>query len=134
MFQNVGTIVFDNHKGPRRAPPGKELVTAILCEKASRELMEETEERVTSSVLQEVDSLFPGFSNRVILGRVYRWPHGAVQFPPGAIFRHCEARRILDKEFRRICFAGDGLYKTSLEVSFNTGVQAANRLIRELAV
>lgn len=133
MFKTVGTIVFDNHKGPRRAPEGKELVTAILCEKASRGLMDEAEERVTSAVIEEVDSLFPGFADRVIFSRVYRWPYGAVQFPPGATLRHDEARRNLDREFRRICFAGDGLHKTSLEVSFNTGVQAANRLIKELA-
>ena len=133
-FKTVGTIVFDNHKGPNRVPEGKELVTAILCEKASSALMDEPEDKVISSVIQEIDPLFPGFSDRLIFSRVYRWPYGAVQFPPGAILRHDEARRVLDQEFQRICFAGDGLHKTSLEVSFNTGVRAANRVVKELAV
>jgi oxygen-dependent protoporphyrinogen oxidase len=130
-FGNIGTVVFDQHKSCKRVPQGKDLVTAILCEKAGRALFHETEERITAEVLKEMDILFPGFSNRVIFSRIYRWKHGAVQLPPGSVARQHSVRKAIENGFHNLYFAGDGLYKSSLEVSFNTGVQAANQIIKK---
>jgi len=131
-FKVVGTLVFDHHKGPDRAPEGKSLITAVLCEKASRSLLDEPEDKITQEVLKEVDILFPRCSDRLIFSRVYRWKHGGVQFPPGALIRQHEARTAIETHFDDIVFAGDGFYKTSLEVSFNTGLNAADKIIAKL--
>lgn len=130
-FKAVGTLVMDHHKGPGRVPEGKGLATAILSEKASRSLFDEPDERVTNEVIREVDPLFPGFSERMLFSRVYRWEYGAVQFPPGALAKKSRARAIVENQFERICFAGDGFYKASLEMSYKSGIQAATRLIEQ---
>jgi len=128
----LGTVVFDRHKNRMRVPQGKELVTAILCEKASRALFHETDDRITTEVLKEMDTLFHGFSNRLIFSRIYRWESGAIQLKPGSLLRQHPIRKTIENGFNNLYFAGDGLYKSSLEVSFNTGIRAANQIITEM--
>jgi oxygen-dependent protoporphyrinogen oxidase len=83
--QVLGNLVFDHHKSPQRVPRGKSLVTAILCEPASRALLEESDDKITRSVLGEMDALYRGFSDKLIFSKVDRWPHGAVQLVPGSV-------------------------------------------------
>jgi len=128
----LGTVVFDRHKNPMRVPQGKELVTAILCEKASRDLFHESDDRITTEVLKEMDTLFHGFSNRLTFSRIYRWEYGAIQLQPGSLLRQHPIRKTIENGFNNLYFAGDGLYKSSLEVSFNTGIRAANQIIKKM--
>lgn len=128
-FRVVGTLVFDQHKGPGRLPEGKGLATAILCEKASRSFFEKTDEEVTQAVRKEVDSLYPRTSEKLLFSRVYRWKYGGVQFPPGALATMSELRRTLENQFENVRFAGDGLYKASLELAYNSGIRAADDII-----
>ena len=109
-------------------PRDKGLITAILTDKASRRLFDASVEQVTREVLQEVDSLFPHSSDKLLFSRVYRWRYGGVQLPPGALRMHYDLRATLIREYDRIAFAGDGLYKASLELSFNSGIDAANHI------
>ena len=83
-------------------------------------------------MLAEAETLLPGLSGRVLFTRVYRWAHGAVQLPPGAVRAAAHMRRLLEALPPTLAFAGDGLYKSSLETAFNTGVAAAHRIIRSL--
>lgn len=128
-FKTVGTLVFDHHKGPNRIPAGKGLATAILCEPASRAMLDASDEATVSEVLRDAEMIFPGLSDKLLFSKVYRWEHGAVQLPPGALFKQRAAREAIEGSFTHIVFAGDGLHKSSLEVSFNTGISAANRII-----
>ena len=130
----VATIVFDHHKSPHRIPEGKSLVTAILCEPASRMLFAEPDGKITEAVLEDVGKLYPGFADRLIFSKVYRWPHGAVQLMPGSVRQRHELRKMLAERRDNLLFAGDGLYKSSLEISFNTGVEAANRIMPRLGI
>jgi oxygen-dependent protoporphyrinogen oxidase len=131
-FQVLGNVVFDDHKSPQRVPSGKSLVTAVLCEPASRSLLDESDERVSNAVLGELDALYPGLSNKLIFSKVYRWVHGAVQLWPGSVRKQHATRKLLERFPGNLLFAGDGLYKSSLEIAFNTGIEAANRLIGRL--
>lgn len=131
-FSTVGSLVFDHHKGPGRVPSGKGLVTAILNEPASRASFHSPEEDVVNSVLKEVDSLFPGFSDKLLFTRVYRWEHGAVQFPPGTLRKQHAARRALEAHFDDLYFAGDGLSMSGLEDSCGTGIHAANHIMKKI--
>ena len=130
----TATLIFDHHKSPRRIPQGKSLVTAILCEPASRLLFAEPDGKITEAVLEDVDRLYPGFADRLIFSKVYRWPHGAVQLMPGSVRQQHELRKMLKELQGNLLFAGDGLYKSSLEISFNTGVEAANRIMARLGI
>ncbi len=133
-FRVVGTVVFDHHKGPTHVPHGKGLVTAILCEQASRALFDEPDHEIMDEVLKELDPLFTGLSNALTLSRVYRWKYGAVQLQPGALCKQDSLRKALEAQFDDVAFAGDGLYKSSLEVAFNTGIRAAEHIMSRLAL
>jgi oxygen-dependent protoporphyrinogen oxidase len=131
QFKVVGTLVFDHHKGPNRMPDGKGLATAILCEQASRNLLDSSDDEIVQSTMRDVNALHPRLSDTLLFSRVYRWEHGAVQLPPGALFKQDTAKKAIENHFDRIYFAGDGLHKSSLEVSFNTGIRAANHIIEK---
>jgi len=83
-----------------------------------------------AAALTEADKVLPGLADKLIFSRIYRWEHGAVQLPPGMICKQYALRRALEDEFDDLCVAGDGLYKSSLEVSFLTGVRAAHHVAR----
>ena len=130
----VATVIFDHHKSPQRIPKGKSLITAILCEPASRKLFAEPDGKITEAALEDVGKLYPGFADRLIFSKVYRWPYGAVQLMPASVRQQHELRKMLAEHRGNLLFAGDGLYKSSLEISFNTGVEAANRIMARLGI
>ena len=69
----------------------------------------------------------PGNSD--LLPATYCRPFGAVQLPPGALARQLKMRKDLDVLPASVAFAGDGLYRASMEVSLRTGYKAADRVL-----
>jgi oxygen-dependent protoporphyrinogen oxidase len=128
-FDILGNVVFDQHKGPKRVPPGKTLATCILQERASRRLLHETDQKIAKRVLKELDAIFPKFSNKVIFQKIYRWEHGALQLPPGQLAKRETVRGFLENGWQNIYFAGESFPISSLEASFNSGIKAANQII-----
>jgi oxygen-dependent protoporphyrinogen oxidase len=128
-FNVIGNAIFDHHKSLDRIPNGKGLVTAILCETASRALFGESEERIIDEVLREMDSVFPNLSGKLIFSRIYRWPHGALQMGTGMLSRQFAVQKELTESLDNFYLASDGLNRSSLEISFNTGIGAANQII-----
>ena len=128
-FDVIGNVVFDRHKSPGRVPKGKDLVTAILCEKASRTLLEKSKDHIIDKVIEEMERLFPRLSDRLIFSRIYRWPYGALQMGTGMLSKQYSVRKELEESLDNLYLAGDGLHRSSLEVSFNTGIGAANQII-----
>jgi hypothetical protein len=53
---------------------------------------------------------------------------------PGSVRQQHELRKMLAEHRGNLHFAGDGLYKSSLEISFNTGVEAANKITARLGL
>jgi len=133
-FRILGTLVFDHHKGSGRIPSGKSLATAILCENASRTLFDVSEDIVKQEVMKEMDTLFSGFSNKVIFSKVYRWKHGAVQLTPGTLHQQTLTRKALEEDFHNLYFVGDGFYRSSTEVQINTGIKAAAQIIEKYKI
>jgi len=128
-FDVLGNVIFDHHKSPDRVPEGKGLVTAILSEKASRALFEKSKESVIDEVFREMDSLLPHLTDNLIFSKVYRWPHGALQMGTGMLKKQFAVRKKLSESSGNFYLAGDGLHRSSLEISFKTGVGAANQII-----
>ena len=133
-LETLGTVVFDHHKCPDHVPDGKGLVTAILSEPASRKLFSASDDTIVGAVLPELAGLFPCLPDIVTNTRIYRWEYGAVQLGPGSVSRTYALRKALEEEFDDLYIAGDGLYKSSLEISYNTGVKAARHVLRKLSV
>ena len=131
-FSTLATFVCDRHKSRRRVPPGKSLLTAILTEPAGRALFNESDSRITDLVLKEMETLFPGLAGDLVFSRIYRWPFGAVQIRPGYIKQRQEMLKDLARVPGNLFFAGDGLGKSSLEISYNNGIAAANSVIKRM--
>lgn len=130
QIATLATVVQDHGKGEGRIPKGKGLVTVILTKEASAGFFDKPDDEVTKSVLWEMDSVWAGFSNEVIFSRVHRWPFGGVQLPPGTLSRQPRMREDLGALDPNWAFAGDGLYRASMEVSLRTGFEAAERILR----
>ena len=128
-IRTLATVILDHYKGHQRIPEGKGLATTILTKEASEKLFNKTETEVTRTVLKELDSLWKDFSNNLLFTRVYRWPFGGVQLPPGALAQQMSMREDLNRLDRSMAFTGDGLYRASMEVSLRTGFKAADRII-----
>ncbi|MGD9079127.1 MAG: FAD-dependent oxidoreductase [Desulfobacterales bacterium] len=128
-FDILGNVVFDQHKGPQRVPPGKTLATCILQESASRRLLHETDQKIAKLVLMELDAVFPKFSNKMIFQKIYRWEYGALQLPPGHLAKRDAVRGFIENGWQNIYFAGESFPISSLEASFNSGINAANQII-----
>ncbi|MCP4023683.1 MAG: NAD(P)-binding protein [Desulfobacteraceae bacterium] len=128
-IRTLATVVLDHFKGPGRIPKGKGLATAILTKNASEDLFHKTENKITKIVLDEMDSVWPSFSSNILFARVYRWPFGGVQFPPGTLAQQVSMREALDKLDKSVAFASDGLYRASMEVSLRTGFKASERIM-----
>jgi oxygen-dependent protoporphyrinogen oxidase len=127
----IATLVQDQGKGEGRIPKGKGLATVILTKEASAGFFDKPDGEVTRAVLREMDSLWAGLSSEVIFSRVYRWPFGGVQLPPGTLARQPRMREELEALDPNWAFAGDGLYRASMEVSLRTGFQAAKQILGE---
>lgn len=128
----IGTVVSDKQKSPDRVPQGKDLVTVILNAAASRKLIDAPDELIQQKVLREIDKFRPAFSSRVEFSRIYRWPHAAVQFPPGALLKRKALRERFAKELNQIYIAGDSLSRTAIEASLETGISAAQQVIHDV--
>jgi oxygen-dependent protoporphyrinogen oxidase len=131
-FKTLGTVVCDNHKSPIRAPQGKGLFTAILCEGASRALFHAPDEQVSAEVLKEMDVFFPRFSEKLLFVKIYRWEQGSLQLPPGQILRRDSVQHYLENGIENLYFAGESFPVSSLEASFSSGIRAANRIITKM--
>ena len=129
-FKTLGTVVCDSCKSRSRVPEGKGLFTAILCEPASRALFHEPDERITYEVLSDMDSFLPGFSEKTLFARVYRWEQGSLQLPSGHLLKREIVRHYLDNGVGNLYFAGESFPVSSLEASFNSGVRTASQLMR----
>jgi oxygen-dependent protoporphyrinogen oxidase len=131
QMPTTATVVQDQGKGKGRIPTGKGLATVILTKEASARFFDKPDGEVTEGVLREMDSVWAGLSSEVIFSRVYRWPFGGVQLPPGTLARQLRMRAALEALDPNWAFAGDGLYRASMEVSLRTGFKAADRTLRD---
>lgn len=133
-FKTLGTVVCDRHKSPLRVPAGKELFTAILREEASRALFHESDERIGSDVLKEMDRFLPKFSTKLLFARIHRWERGALQLPAGQMHKRVAVHRYLENGIGNIFFAGESFPVSSLEGSFLSGIRAAEQVVRKLSL
>ncbi len=131
-FKTLGTVICDSHKSSGRVPQGRGLLTAILCEGASRALFRASDEQISAQVIQELDLFFPKFSENLLFVKIYRWEQGALQLPAGHLLDRDSVRQYFENGIGNLYFAGESFPVSSLEASFNSGIQAANRIISRI--
>lgn len=128
-FRTISTVIFDDQKNSNRNPEGKSLITVIVGEKASRELLNAPEDLITFKIKKELPALFPGLDREVLFLKLFRWEYAAVQLQPGILARQSQARQALKQAYPNFYFISDGLYHSSIEVQMNVGIKAAEEII-----
>lgn len=128
-FQTISTVIFDSRKNADRHPEGKNLITVILGEEASRRLLPAPEDVVAAEVQKELINLIPGLTGSILFSKLYRWEHAAVQLRPGTLDRQQKIRQALKEAYPDLTFIGDGLHHSSIEVQMKVGFQAAAEIM-----
>ena len=77
-----------------------------------------------------MDRFLPGFSEKTLFAKIYRWEQGSLQLPSGQLLKREVVRHYLDNGVGNLYFAGESFPVSSLEASFNSGVRTANQLMR----
>ena len=124
-FQTISTVIFDDQKNSNRNPEGKSLITVIVGEKASRDLLDAPEDSITFEVKRELNALFPGLDREILFLKLFRWEHAAVQLQPGTLARQSQTRQALRQTYPNLYFISDGLYNSSIEVQMKVAMNAA---------
>ncbi|MFH1537500.1 MAG: FAD-dependent oxidoreductase [bacterium] len=111
------------NKSASLAPEGRGLAVSFLSGRASREKMQESDEKLVATAVREYKSIVPGAPSPVF-NRVYRWNPGLVLFNTGYISK-MNRFRVDEEKVGGLFFAGDYLMTASVEGSLTSGLRAA---------
>jgi oxygen-dependent protoporphyrinogen oxidase len=126
--QVIAAVTIESNKSPDLVPCG-ELFNVMLSDEAGRELIHRTEEEVLNRVLPELERYLPGISEAVRLVRIYRWEEAQPRSPVGRSKAIGDYRRTCGPD-RRVLLAGDYVGMPATEGAAETGVWAADRILR----
>jgi oxygen-dependent protoporphyrinogen oxidase len=126
--RRLAAIAIERNKSPDRVAGG-ELFDVMLDNDAAREVMPLSDDIILARVMPELESCFPGLSQRVTWARVMRWPEATPQSPMGRSrflrqYRHENRRR------RKVYLAGDYMGFPWTDSAAATGIWAANQILR----
>ncbi|OKL37787.1 flavin monoamine oxidase family protein [Domibacillus mangrovi] len=91
----------------------------------ARNLIEKTDDQIVKTYLNDLDDIFPGFSNHVVESEVQRWPLGLVYCFPG----RSKIQPYLTRPSGRLYLAGDYLGTLYTETAIQTGYDAAQDIL-----
>lgn len=117
VFLNPGNIV----RGTEKYRQAGGSVMTFSSAGLARQLMELSDEEIKAKYLQDLDAVFPRFSDLVVEGEVARWHFGSPYSFPG----RSKLQPILTKPTKRIFLAGDYLGTYYTETSISSGFTAA---------
>lgn len=123
----VGFCVDAAQKNPTNVPSGKAALQAWICDPASTSAQGMNDDELSTRVIKELESFFPGISGRVEHAHVQR--HGAAipQFPPGRNQAAIEfLARIDERPGLEVC--GDYLTGGYMECALWSAERAVKRL------
>ncbi|MBP2076870.1 flavin monoamine oxidase family protein [Oceanobacillus polygoni] len=103
--------------------PGSSIMTFSPGESGSR-LIDKPEEEIIEIILNDLDDIFPGFSDRVVEASVNKYPFGSAYIFPG----RAEIQPILTKPDGRLFLAGDYLGSTYTETAIQSGFTAGQEI------
>ncbi|MGE7907722.1 flavin monoamine oxidase family protein [Peribacillus sp. NPDC094092] len=103
--------------------PGSSLMTFSPGE-SGRRLMDKSNEEIIQIYLNDLNEIFPGFSDHVVEAQVEKFPFGSAYIFPG----RAEIQPALTKSAGRLFLAGDYLGSYYTETAIQTGFTAAQSI------
>lgn len=100
--------------------PGSSLMT-FSPGSLARELLENDDDTIRRTYLDDLDQVLPGFADKVVEAEVQRWPTGAPYCFPG----RAKLQPTLTRRSGRVLLAGDYLGTLYTETAIQSGLSAA---------
>lgn len=119
------------NKSASLAPAGKGLAVSFLSGKASRERLDDEDEKLVETAVGEYKTIVTGAPDPTF-NRVYRWNPGLVLFNTGYISK-MKKFKADEAKMPGLFFAGDYMMTASVEGSLTSGLHAAERAKKYLS-
>jgi protoporphyrinogen/coproporphyrinogen III oxidase len=130
VHADLASIVLDHHRGGRRTPPDRGLLTVTAIGEFSRRHLDDDDQTVAAQLLDAVHAILPGVLGNVQFVGVNRWHQ---QVNPVGHYRALARFREASEGDLRVQLAGDFLAPQSLESATAAGERAARRLLSALS-
>jgi oxygen-dependent protoporphyrinogen oxidase len=124
VFFNMTSLIRSHE--PQRQPGSSTMVFSPA--ELARALLDLDDSQVVDRYLEDLNDIFPGFSQLVVEAHVRRWPLGLAYCFPG----RGRIQEALTRPAERIHLAGDYLGTFYTETAVETGRRAADTILRAL--
>jgi protoporphyrinogen/coproporphyrinogen III oxidase len=119
------------NKAPTYAPPNTSLVHVFTFGKHAKEMLEWNDAKIQEFVTHELQSVVPAFPDEPIFCEIFRWPQAVCLSIPGQI-TSVQKMKVALREYRSLHLVGEYFGMPSVEGSLNSGVKAAEKVLRAL--
>ncbi len=129
--QVIAAFTIETAKDSGRAITG-ELVHVMLSGGAGRIMVEQDDEKIIATILQELELYLPRISKKVAFTKVYRWLNAEPSSPIGRSKNIHDYRTAINKH-NKVILAGDYLGMPFTEGAAETGLWAASTTLTNMA-
>jgi protoporphyrinogen/coproporphyrinogen III oxidase len=127
--QLVASATLESAKDITRVPDGEMLNLFARTEEA-RALMDLPDDEIVARVLPDIERFFPGATASKRFAQIQRWPNALPKSPVGRSRDLAEYRKSRPSS-HRVLLAGDYMGLPHFESAIETGMWAADRIIRQ---
>ncbi len=124
----IAAIAVENAKYIERAKSGH-LINIMIDSKSGNEMINQNDDYIFQTLVEELDVLFPKFSSNVIFHKLYRWKYAEPKSPIGRAKNIFKYREEISPN-SRILLAGDYMGMPFTEGAAETGLWAASSIAR----
>jgi oxygen-dependent protoporphyrinogen oxidase len=122
----LSVVAVDHNQALDHAPRGHRVVCMITSPRATRELLDATDDEVVRRVTEQGEHLLPGLREATRLSFIHRFRHGMPEATPAALRLRSE---FLRRALRTVDYAGDWLTLPNSEGAIRSADLAAWRVM-----
>lgn len=119
------------NKAGTYAPPNTSLINVFTFGDFAREMLEWDDEKVRERAIHDLQSVVPQFPDEPMFTEIFRWPQAVCLSGPGQI-TSVQKLKVGLREYKGLELAGEYFGMPSVEAALNSGVKAADRLLKTL--
>jgi protoporphyrinogen oxidase len=119
------------NKAPTYAPANTSLIHVFTFGRYAREMLDWDDAKIQDHVTRELQMVVPQFPDEPIFCEIFKWPQAVCLSSPGQITA-VQKLKVGMREFKGLHLAGEYFGMPSVEAALNSGVKAANRVLKGL--
>jgi len=119
------------NKAPGYAPPNTSLVHVFTFGKFAREMLEWDDAKIYDKAIHDIQMVVPQFPDEPIFKDIYRWKEAVCLSGPGQITA-IQKLKVGMRDFKGLHLVGEYFGMPSVEASLNSGVKAAEKVVKSL--